>query len=598
MQERKTMTFRKNLLNTMYLVKYILGKQNGKLFVFLKLITSIYNALIPILYTVVSGLLINELCEERNITKIVIYVMIITCTPLLTYFMNRQISKKIFKLNAALALEFKIDYFDRVLSMEYETIEIPEIQVKKMRASMALLNSTGIIDLLCRFVSSAFALITVVSIVSSLNPFILIFVSTILIINYFINKKNNNDQHNLNKERSLTDMQLGIIDNVLESFDHAKEVRLFQIKDFLLDHYISHSKKLHNIDLKQLSRGNKASDLLTLTSFMQQLALYGVTLYEVLKNAMPVGSMTIYMGTVGQFAGTVGGLLNSYLELSKKSLITQELIDFMNMPLMKNNSGNLIPEFDENSTIEFRNVSFKYSGSERYALENCNITIHGNEKLCIVGENGAGKSTFIKLLVRLYSPSEGAIYLNGRNINEYDVLAYQRMFSTVFQDYTEYPMTVAQNIAFDDTYNINKLKKVCSECGIEDLIEKLPHKYDTYIGKEIFTDGFNPSGGESQRIAIARALYSERDIYILDEPTAALDPMAEYEIYTQFHNMIKNKCAVLITHRLSAVQLADKVAVFADGQIAEYGTHKELYNKNGIYTEMFDKQSQFYRDDT
>ena len=265
---------------------------------------------------------------------------------------------------------------------------------------------------------------------------------------------------------------------------------------------------------------------------------------------------------------------------------------------MKNNSGNLIPEFDENSTIEFRNVSFKYSGSERYALENCNITIHGNEKLCIVGENGAGKSTFIKLLVRLYSPSEGAIYLNGRNINEYDVLAYQRMFSTVFQDYTEYPMTVAQNIAFDDTYNINKLKKVCSECGIEDLIEKLPHKYDTYIGKEIFTDGFNPSGGESQRIAIARALYSERDIYILDEPTAALDPMAEYEIYTQFHNMIKNKCAVLITHRLSAVQLADKVAVFADGQIAEYGTHKELYNKNGIYTEMFDKQSQFYRDDT
>ena len=171
------------------------------------------------------------------------------------------------------------------------------------------------------------------------------------------------------------------------------------------------------------------------------------------------------------------------------------------------------------------------------------------------------------------------------------------MIAPVFQDFCMYDFSIKENIVLADEFVAEKLDKVCDDNNLTELIEKLPKGYETYVGKTIDGNGFEPSGGEDQRIAIARACYHGGEIYILDEPTAALDPNAEYEIYTQFNRMITDKCAVLITHRLSAVQLADKVAVFDNGSVAEYGTHQELYSKGGIYTEMFDKQAQFYRDE-
>lgn len=227
-----------------------------------------------------------------------------------------------------------------------------------------------------------------------------------------------------------------------------------------------------------------------------------------------------------------------------------------------------------------------------------NLKISCNEKLCIVGANGADKSTFVKLLTRLYEPTSGEILLNGVNINCYDYDEYQLLFASVFQECATYMFTIKENIILTKPYDEELFTRVCEESHISTLISKLKYKADTQIGKEIDPEGIAPSGGEEQRFAIARAYYKGGEIYILDEPTAALDPNAEYEIYTQFRNMIKDKSAILITHRLSAVQLADKVAVFDNGQVVEYGTHKELYAKGGIYTEMFDNQAEFYRDET
>jgi ABC-type multidrug transport system fused ATPase/permease subunit len=289
--------------------------------------------------------------------------------------------------------------------------------------------------------------------------------------------------------------------------------------------------------------------------------------------------------------------LGSFLELARISLNVDELNQFMNLPSKIHASGNLSVDYSEKSVIEFRDVSFKYPGSDTYALKNVNLSINFNEKLCIVGSNGAGKSTFVKLLTRLYSPTEGIILLNGRNIADYSAEEYTELFAPVFQDFVKYYFSIGINIALTPDYDVNKLDNIVKQCHLDTLIHKLPKGYDTQVGKLVDPTGFEPSGGENQRIAIARALYEGGDIYILDEPTAALDPNAEYEIYTQFNGMIKDKTAVLITHRLSAVQLADKVAVFDDGQIVEYGTHHELYAKGGIYTEMFDKQARFYRDE-
>jgi ATP-binding cassette subfamily B protein/ATP-binding cassette subfamily C protein len=283
--------------------------------------------------------------------------------------------------------------------------------------------------------------------------------------------------------------------------------------------------------------------------------------------------------------------------MEKSGIEIHELMEFMNTPIKQYETGTKEPVFDDDSTIEFRNVSFKYPGSDAYALKNMSIKMRANEKLCIVGANGSGKTTFIKLLTRLYFPTEGEILLNGININEYDYEKYQRLFSPVFQDYSLYTLPLRDNIALSNEQDEERIIELCKKCGLSYLLEKLPNGINTSVYKNFDGEGFEPSGGEGQRIAIARALYHCSSICLLDEPTAALDPVSEYDIYTQFNSMITNKCAVLITHRLSAVQLADKVAVFEKGQLVEYGTHTELHAKGGIYTEMFDKQAQFYRND-
>jgi len=304
--------------------------------------------------------------------------------------------------------------------------------------------------------------------------------------------------------------------------------------------------------------------------------------------------MTIYLTATQQFSGALQNIMSSYMNFSRNSLDVQELIDFMNIPLVQQNTGDKTPVFDKSSVIEFKDVSFKYPGSENYAMKNMSITIRGDEKLCIVGANGSGKSTFIKLLTRLYMPAEGEILLNGVNINEYDYIKYQRLFAPVFQDYSRFALSLKDNIVLTSEYNGERLEKIGEQSGLAPLVEKLPKGYDTQVSKQIDDAGFEPSGGEGQRIAIARAVYHGAPIYLLDEPTAALDPLAEYAIYTQFNEMISDKTAVLITHRLSAVQLADKVAVFDRGSLIEYGTHKELYDNGGIYTEMYKKQSEFF----
>ena len=188
----------------------------------------------------------------------------------------------------------------------------------------------------------------------------------------------------------------------------------------------------------------------------------------------------------------------------------------------------------------------------------------------------------------------GHPYKRWREIYEYK--KYQKVFSPVFQDYALYDMSIGENVALEEFPDEDKVRQSCISAGLESFLDKLPHGIGTQLGKNIDPEGVNLSGGEGQRLAIARSIYHNRNVYLLDEPTAALDPNAEYEIYTQFSDMIKGKTAVLVTHRLSAVQLADKVAVFNDGNVAEYGTHAELYAKGGIYTKMFDKQAQFYRD--
>jgi ATP-binding cassette subfamily B protein/ATP-binding cassette subfamily C protein len=319
--------------------------------------------------------------------------------------------------------------------------------------------------------------------------------------------------------------------------------------------------------------------------------------YSVINKHFGIGSFTMYLAAINSFSGAMFSLMDSVVDLRRFSDFYEAVDKYLNMEKRLREGKRLPLARSEDPVIEFRNVSFRYPNQEKYTLKNVNITIKGGQKLSIVGENGAGKTTFIKLLTRFYRPTEGAIYLNGVDIQDYDYDNYADMFSVLFQDFALFVMPLRDNITLGRPIEDRDIVTALEQSGFKDKFDKLEKGLDTAVYKTFDETGFEPSGGEGQKIAMARALLKGAPVVILDEPTAALDPRAEYEMYMRFNEMVHKKTAIFISHRLASVKFCDAVAVFKDGEIAEYGTHDDLMKKQGFYNELFTMQAQFYEDE-
>lgn len=585
------------IITTKYILSLICNVKYGKRYILLKTLINTINAFITYGYIIVPGLIINELTNGQKMNIFILYLGILLFLPFISYIFNTLVGLHLTVISVDLNLNLSRYIRNKSLTMDYELLEKPEINVAESRAISTFYDALGIVDKVETFFTAIISFIIELGIIISLNPIITIFLIFIILANSKINKNLNKKRYLLRKEWDGYSTQERAIEYMMSNFDYAKEIRLFDLKEFLLNIFTELGQKTGEIKIKQVKVSAKATGLQNLLNFFQQGILYIYMGFNVIRGNINIGNMTIYLGIASRFNNSFSAIFNSYLALSNDSLMIQEAIAFLDIPLRQHEAGDKTPFFDKESIIEFRNVSFKYPGSENYILKNFNITIRGGETLCIVGENGSGKSTFIKLLTRLYWPESGDILLNGINISEYNYNKYQQLFAPVFQDFVRYYMTIEKNIILAKNNNKVFLDDVCEKSGLLSLLKNLPKGLQTQVEKLIDEEGFIPSGGEDQRIAIARAVYHDAPFYLLDEPTAALDPIAENEIYTQFKNMVSDKTAILITHRLSAVQLADKIAVFENGNIIEYGTHKQLYKNGGKYTEMFNKQAQFYRDD-
>lgn len=589
-------SFRNTVITTKYMCHYVFQEKQAYEYAFIAFILTLWGIIPTVINTIVPGLIITELINGRQIERLVIYLCVLLFTPIFDKIVRRIFNVRLTYIYKTLGNKFLKDYDYRSAMMDYETFENPEIQNTTDRLYGTFYNALSVIDRLHAMLSAILGLCVIFTIIANLNAFIVVVILLVIFLNSCITKGQNTKNHEIDKKMIQYNRYINSsLILTLHSKWTAKEVRLFNLKEYFAEMLYNNRCKADKVSLNYTRNGLNANIFYSLTNFIQQLLMYVYLVYMVLFKSLPIGMMTIYMSAIGQFAGAFSGIVNSYLNMVKNSLEIYELMEFMDAPIKQYKTGNKIPVFGKDSTIEFRNVSFKYPNSDVYALKNFNLKLHGNEKLCIVGNNGSGKTTFIKLLTRLYFPTEGEILLNDFNINEYDYEQYQALFSPVFQDYWLYELSLRENIVLSNTKNDDYLFEVINDSGLTELMNKLPKKLDTSVYKSFDEEGFEPSGGEGQKIAIARALYHGSPIYLLDEPTASLDPISEYEIYTKFNNMITDKCAIMITHRLSAVQLVDKVAVLDNGSVVEYGTYKELYEKGGIYTEMFDKQAQFYR---
>lgn len=383
--------------------------------------------------------------------------------------------------------------------------------------------------------------------------------------------------------------------NMFSDYNTGKEIRLY--KEQKLIEYNATDKLLTDGErvLKKASMNSaKSSSFIAVLGAVVGFGIYLFIGVKGLYGLFGIGSLVLYCGSFMQ-------IINGIMKMAATFGKTEEMVPLVNyyFDIMNTKDdmtyGSKVLDLTDKFEIEFKNVSFRYPGAENDSLKNVNLTIHNGEHLAVVGRNGSGKTTFIKLMCRLYDVTEGEILINGENIKEYTEESLMHLYSVVFQDFKIFSTTLAQNISAGSDYNREKLFDALDKSNIKERVQKMENEENTYLYKDLDKTGVEISGGEAQKLALARALYKDSPIVILDEPTAALDPVAENEIYNRFHSFVNDKTAIYISHRLSSCIFCSRIAVFDKAELVQNGTHEELLeNKEGKYYELWNAQAQYY----
>jgi ATP-binding cassette subfamily B protein len=382
------------------------------------------------------------------------------------------------------------------------------------------------------------------------------------------------------------------------SSQSAKEVKIFGLGSYLSKHYDEVSTEIFKENKAIAMRRAVMGSALKGASTGGYYGAYVVVLARTLAGAVSLGSFTFLTGAFNRSRAYIEKILSGFNDISEQAVFLKDLFEFFAMQPTIGAAPNAIPAPRPiRQGFEFRNVAFAYSGSDRMVVQHINFCLHPNEKLALIGENGAGKTTLVKLLARLYDPTEGQILLDGIDLREYDVEDLRREIGVIFQDYMRYDLLVRENIGFGKVDSLDDRPRVESAAVkslAKSVIDRLPNGYDQMVGRR-FEGGVDLSGGEWQKFALARAYMRDAQLLILDEPTATLDARAEYEVFQRFSELTRARMAILISHRFSTVRMADRILVLADGSIQEQGTHEQLLSLGGRYAELFELQAAGYR---
>ena len=495
---------------------------------------------------------------------------------------------------------------DKLFHTDFKNMESPDFLDYAQRAKTALLRGNGFFGALYEsrnFIAQGTLMIVSAALIGSQNLimmiiFIIISFGIAKILAYFTKL----DKEGFSDAMVPTWRKMTYLESTTKNFDFAKDIRLFNMSKIFRrelgdvnDTYNAMNKKHHNRWI--LCNVSMESVLL-----IQKILMYTWLVYNVIVGNYQISDFVLYVGLVSTFHDSVGYVNWIYSSMRGNCLMINDYRNFVNWEEERENAseneGNITDINLDKFEFKFENVSFKYPGHDNYVLKNVNLTIGHGTKLAVVGVNGAGKTTFIKLIMKLYEPNEGRILLNGVDIKEYNREEYFKLFSPVFQNVECFAMPVYQNISFAEEKNtdMDKVNAVLEQSGLKEKIGSYEKGIHTNLLKIFDKEGIDLSGGEKQRLAMARALYKDGRVVILDEPTAALDALAEDRMYREFERMIQGKTAVFISHRLGSTRFCDKIVMFEDGTVVEEGTHDELMAKNGKYAYMFQIQSQYYEE--
>jgi len=558
---------------------------------------------IAVIGVVLPKLIIDEISGQNRLLILFAIVIVLSLAILLCNLISSDSSSKGWYRVVMLRLGLALQRGKKLMGMDFEHVENPKILDKLEQSNKAVstyISKSGcavsqiLLDLFLTVPNQILSLVCYLMILLRSSPLIVVLIAATIGLQYWGNGKISALQIKLEQELAPLYRKKRYYEEQMEDVGFAKEIRIYHLLHLLMKKYDFTRGEAIGI-LGQIEHKICRFRIFDLLINLLRYGMINVFLFDqVICHGLSIGDFSLYLAASIAFATAAEEFIKSCVKMNRHAILLNDFYDFLALP--DGNEQEKRPAV--RGALSFDRVSFSYPGTDTAVLKDLSLTIQPGERIALVGVNGCGKSTFVKLLVGLYRPTGGTITYGGEDVQELNRNAYFDLFSTVFQDVNLFAMTIAENICLCEQQNINydKLKNALILSGLWDDVKSLKDTYNHHLMRIFEEDGIVFSGGQAQKLAMARALYQDHGIVILDEPTASLDPLAEYNLYYQFDRIIQNKTAIYISHRLSSTRFCDKIALIDSGRIAEYGTHDELMAKNGLYAEMFEKQAHYYKD--
>lgn len=582
---------KKTLKSMRFMLKYAWSLD--KLYLLFRIPITLISSLRPFILIIYPAKIIEEIICRSEVGIINRYIIEMTLLQLLTGFLSYLFNKLLTIRYNAFEYKHSLAMGRKVMNVSFPITEDAEVLnlIERIKPIGYIEKS---FESLFLFASRFITIVGLVWVLAKVNIFVMFTIVIVLAINIVLNRKLKLYDYQWKKEAAPYRRRNDYLLRLMYGFQYGKEIRVNQMESYLTNKYDEHSVEYLTKMKKVGDRYFLINNLTSLAAGAQLLVVYISLSGSALTGAITIAEFTKFLNAINSLSSSLVKFSNGFVDIRNNFKYVEDLMEFFSLEEEKSAPEKKILNKGE-IEIEFCNVSFKYPNTNHCALENVNIKIPPKSKVTIVGLNGSGKTTFTKLLLGLYKPTSGHIYINGVDINEFDSKEYLKRFACAFQDVRMFAYPIRENIVLAQDYDEKKLEKIIDQCGLRSVIEKLPLKINTPIFKFLDKAGVEFSGGETQKIEIARAVYKDSEVVILDEPLASLDPVSEYNLYYSLNKIVHDRTCIFVSHRLSLARGCDKILVFDNGHLLESGTHDELMHiKDGKYADMYKKQSSFY----
>ena len=589
------------LQNVMYALKN-LWKWNKAILISI-MVVMVTQTLMPAVGIYMPKYVIEYLQNGSELMELVKLVLIFTVLMLvlqMLLILSRNYMGAMGIINRLLYMEL---LSEKAIKTDYSNMASERGQTLLSKAFMTVSSNDSATERInSQFASigkNIFGLVLYGTLIAVLNPVIIVILILGGVIVYFVGRAVNQYKFKLRDEKGRINKKFNYVQRASSDYSFAKDIRLYGMFEWLTSIFMSTIKDRSKWEMKVLKKTILHTMTEGIIAFLRDGLAYIYLIYLVVEG-MAVSDFALYFGAITGFSIWVSGLAQDLLDIHQSSNDISVLREFIEMENVSNHDEgrSILPLKNQQLSIEFNNVTFTYPGSEEPIFNNFNLKLDANKNYAVVGVNGAGKTTLVKLLIGLYRPDEGQILINGIDSNEFNIDDYFSLFSVAFQDAVVTAFSLKENVTMKPPGEIKgeDIIPVLKSANLYEKVQSLPNGIDTSLLKELDTDGTMLSGGETQKLILARALFSDREILVLDEPSAALDPIAEADLYEKYHTMAENKTSIYISHRLSSTKFCDEIIFMEKGSVTERGSHRELMDLKGKYSEMFVIQSHYYQE--